>query len=80
MQGLEGIAFLSELSDEELKGVRVVKGHHGNLEFQLKGMEPRRTQEVHIIVGNLSDSLRENSGFGWSSNLVPRAADPSNIP
>lgn len=55
VQGLEGIAFLSELSDKELQSVRVVKGHHGNLEFQLKGMEPRRTQEVHIIVGNLGN-------------------------
>ncbi|NDB93870.1 MAG: hypothetical protein EB165_04390 [Euryarchaeota archaeon] len=55
VQGLEGIALLSELSDEELKGVRVVKGHHGNLELQLEGLEARPTREVHIIVGNLGN-------------------------
>ena len=50
------IAFLSELSDEELTlGVRVVKGHHGNLEFQLKEWSLDALREVHIIVGNLSD-------------------------
>ena len=55
VQGLEGIALVEELDEEQLKNIRVVKGHHGNLELQLEGLEPRPTNEVHIIVGNLSN-------------------------
>jgi hypothetical protein len=54
-RGLEGIALASELSDEELAGVRLVRGHHGELEFQMSGLKPRPTPWMHIIVGSLTD-------------------------
>jgi len=50
--GQEGIALLSEISDEDLKNVRVVRGHHGNLELQLPGQAPRPTRVMHLIVGS----------------------------
>ena len=50
--GQEGIALLSEISDEDLKNVRVVRGHHGNLELQLPGQSPRPTRVIHLIVGS----------------------------
>jgi hypothetical protein len=50
--GKEGICFLSDLNDEELSQVRVAKGHHGNLEFQLAGQAPRPTRVMHIFVGS----------------------------
>lgn len=50
--GKEGICLLSDLSDEELALVRVAKGHHGNLEFQLAGQAPRPTKVMHIFVGS----------------------------
>lgn len=53
--GFDKVALLGELSDDELSNVRVVRGHHGNLELQLPGMEPRGTDIVHIIIGNVAD-------------------------
>jgi hypothetical protein len=50
--GQEGIALLSEISDEDLKNVRIVRGHHGNLELQLPGQAPHPTRVMHIIVGS----------------------------
>lgn len=51
IMGWEGVCLLSELSDEELEGVRVRRGHHGNLEHVMPG-EKRPTQVVHIVLGN----------------------------
>ena len=51
--GQEGIAILSELSDSDLGAVRIVKGHHGNLEIQLAGQAPRPTKVMHLIVGSI---------------------------
>lgn len=53
--GLEGVALLEELTDAELAQVKVVKGHHGQLELQLEGLAPRPTPVVHIIVGSIAD-------------------------
>lgn len=52
--GQEGIALASELTDDELAGARVVRGHHGKLELQLQGLKPRPTTVMHIIVGSAS--------------------------
>jgi hypothetical protein len=50
--GQEGIALLGDLSDAELGNVRIVKGHHGNLELQLAGQTSRPTQVMHLILCN----------------------------
>ena len=50
--GQEGIATLGELSDADLAAVRIVRGHHGDLELQLPGQAPRPTKVVHMIVGS----------------------------
>jgi hypothetical protein len=50
--GQEGIAILSELSTDDLGAVRIVKGHHGNLEIQLAGHAPRPTKVMHLIIGS----------------------------
>jgi len=50
--GQEGIALLSEISDEDMANVRIVRGHHGNFEIQLPGQAPRPTRVMHIIVGS----------------------------
>ncbi len=46
----ENVALLKELPEELLSQVRVRRGHHGNVEHYLPGMEPRRTTTVQIIV------------------------------
>jgi hypothetical protein len=56
--GLEGICFLSELRDlspEDLANVRVVIGHHGELELQVSGMYPRVTRVMHLFVGDFTN-------------------------
>lgn len=50
--GQEGICLLSEVSDTDLENVRIVRGHHGNLEIQLAGQAPRPTTTLHLILGN----------------------------
>jgi len=50
--GQEGIALLSEISDEDLPNVRIVRGHHGSLELQLSGQSPRPTRVMHLIIGS----------------------------
>lgn len=50
--GREGIALVNELSDEDLANVRIVRGHHGNFEFQLAGATPRPTGVMHLIIGS----------------------------
>lgn len=50
--GREGIALVNELSDEDLANVRIVRGHHGNFEFQLAGATPRPTWVMHLIIGS----------------------------
>lgn len=54
-EGQENVVLLEELMDHELEHVRVARGHHGNLELQLQGMQPRTTDVVHIILGNGDD-------------------------
>jgi len=49
--GVQAIALLEELSDEELATVRVQKGHHGNVEFVSDAIEPTSVDFGHIIVG-----------------------------
>lgn len=49
--GQEGIALLSEVADEDLPNVRIVKGHHGTLELQWAGQAPRPTRVMHMIIG-----------------------------
>jgi hypothetical protein len=50
--GQEGIATLGELSDADLAAVRIVRGHHGDLELQLPGQAPRLTRIIHMILGS----------------------------
>lgn len=50
--GQEGICLLSEVADEDLPKVRIVKGHHGTLEIQLAGQAPRPTQTMHLILAS----------------------------
>ena len=50
--GQEGITTLGELTDEELANVRIVKGHHGDLELQLPGQAARPTKIMHMILGS----------------------------
>jgi hypothetical protein len=50
--GQEGITTLGELTDAELANVRIVRGHHGQLEIQLAGQSPRPTKVMHMIVGS----------------------------
>ena len=50
--GQEGIALLCEISNADLPNVRIVRGHHGNLEIQLAGQTTRDTWVMHIIVGS----------------------------
>jgi len=46
----ENVALLGEIPDELLSQVRLRRGHHGNVEHYLPGMEPRPTNKVQIIV------------------------------
>jgi hypothetical protein len=46
----ENVALLGEIPDELLSQVRVRRGHHGNIEHYLPGMEPRRTNKVQMII------------------------------
>ncbi len=50
--GREAIALLSEISDEDLANVRVLRGHHGSLELQLAGQAPRVTGIMYLILGS----------------------------
>ncbi len=50
--GQEGIALLGDLSDADLANVRIIKGHHGNLELQLAGQTSRPTRVMHLILCN----------------------------
>lgn len=50
--GQEGVNLLGWIGPDDLPNVRVVRGHHGNLELQLPGQAPRPTKVVHIIVGS----------------------------
>ena len=49
-EAFENVALLGELPDELLSQVRLRRGHHGNAEHYLPGMEPRPTNKVQIIV------------------------------
>lgn len=49
--GLECIAEVKDLSDEELESVRLVRGHHGEPELQSDTITPRRTSTVHLVTG-----------------------------
>jgi hypothetical protein len=51
--GKEGIKLVSELTDEELANVRLVRGKH-NPELQLAGIPFVDTQVVHVIVADIS--------------------------
>jgi len=53
--GREAVCLLGDLNDEALANVRVARGHHGNLEFQLAGVGPQPTSVMHIIVGSYED-------------------------
>ena len=50
VSGLEGVRLLSDLSDEQLGEVRVRRGHHGNVEHYIEGLEPQPTNVAHIIL------------------------------
>ena len=49
--GVQAIALLEELSEEELATVRVQKGHHGNVEFVSDVIEPTSVDFGHVVVG-----------------------------
>ena len=51
--GQEGVSLLGCIGPDDLPNVRVVRGHHGNLELQLAGQAPRPTKVMHLIVGSL---------------------------
>jgi len=57
--GQERIALLSDLTPDDLARVRVVKGHHGKLEFQLPESAARETKVVHMIVGDPTSPTNE---------------------
>ena len=50
--GQEGVSLLGCIGPDDLANVRVVRGHHGNLELQLPGQAPRPTKVMHLIVGS----------------------------
>jgi hypothetical protein len=53
--GKEACALLNELTEEELKSVRVKIGHHKELELVAENIPVRDTNVLHIIVGNGKD-------------------------
>lgn len=56
--GMEAACLLSDLSDEQLASVRVVKGAHG-IELQAPGLQVRPTDHLHVCVGNAADPFVE---------------------
>ena len=48
--GREGIRLISDLDDEQLGEVRIRRGHHGNVEHYIAGLEPAATALAHIIL------------------------------
>jgi hypothetical protein len=56
--GMEAACLLSELSDEQLASVRVVRGAHG-IELQAPGLQARPTDHLHVCVGNAADPFVE---------------------
>ena len=60
--GLEGIALVSELTDDQLSRVEVDEGHHGNIELTLE-MDAKSTSTVHIIVADICS--------GWPPTREP---------
>ena len=50
VSGLEGVRLLSDLTDEQLTSVRLRRGHHGNVEHYIEGLEPQPTNVAHIIL------------------------------
>jgi hypothetical protein len=50
VSGLEGVRLLSDLTDEQLGEVRLRRGHHGNVEHYIDGLEPQPTSVAHIIL------------------------------
>ena len=65
--GQERIALLSELTPDDLARVRVVKGHHGKLEFQLPESATRAAKVVHMIVG---DAISPTNEVALSSAII----------
>ena len=52
VSGLEGIMLLGELTDDQIGEVRLRRGHHGNIEHFIPGLEAVETDVVHVIVCN----------------------------
>jgi len=77
VKGLERVALLSELSEEDLPNVRVVKGHHGGLELQLPGGAARPTDVLHIILGNPEDPALEPGDFSVVYTWYPGRITPA---
>ena len=77
VKGLERIALLSELAEEDLANVRVVKGHHGGFELQLPGGASRETDVVHIILGNPEDPALEPGDWSVVYTWYPGRVTPA---
>ena len=77
VKGLERIALLSELAEEDLANVRVVKGHHGGLELQLPGGASRETDVIHVILGNPEDAALEPGPFSLVYTWYPGRVTPA---
>lgn len=56
--GLEAVALISEMSDDDLAAIRVVRGRHG-VELVGPTIQPRPTHLLHFIVGHPTDPQQE---------------------
>jgi len=70
-EAYEAVALLSELDEEQLKTIRVVKGHHGEMELTTPAVSPRRTKVVHLITGTHEGST---VAFTWYPGRLTRPA------
>lgn len=77
VKGLERVALLSELAEEDLGRVRVVQGHHGGFELQLPGGASRETDVVHIILGNPDDPDLEPGDWSVVYTWYPGRITPA---
>lgn len=82
IEAYEAAVMLSELSEEDLATVRVVVGFHKKLELQSTKIAPRKTNIVHISVGNALDPFAEMGAenvtvFTWYPGRITPNVDLS---
>ena len=70
--GFEAMCLLSQLPDNRLGEVRLQRGHHGDLEFIIKGLTPTATKTMHLVTGEHEGSIVVFTWFPGRLSPAPR--------